>query len=351
LQGQLSRARQHLDAASQEVDQALEDGGANALNDALDALGAGQDALDEALEKAGAGRGRCDRIGHRNRLTRCRPPLEGGGIVRPRAYTCGPGPRARLGSAPRPFNMSSFRVSRWAAWAPGLPDTADWQRWLLTPDIAALAGDATPPLTELPPMTRRRIDGLGRAGLQAAFRAQGPAPTGPVVFASRWGEIARSVALLDSLTQGEPLSPTTFSLSVHNAAGALYSIARQDRANYSAVSAGACSAAAGACEALGLMADGHAQVLLVSVESALPAPYSGFDHAPGLPVRAWAALLEAGGPLRLSSRAGTTDDAAPRALVDAAIGALPEDLQALAFLAGHAEQVPQGSWLWSRDAH
>jgi hypothetical protein len=189
-------------------------------------------------------------------------------------------------------------------------------------------------------MTRRRIDPLGRAALQAAFWAQGEAPTGPVVFASRWGEIARSVALLQQLAQGEPLSPAAFSLSVHNASSAVYSIARGDTANYSAVSSGAGSAAAGVCEALGLLAQGAAQVLVVSVEAALPEPYRGFEsHA--LPVRAWAVLLE---------RAETGLQLLPRPLGDDVDDAdLPPDLAALHFLAGGAPHLNQPGWQWCRN--
>jgi hypothetical protein len=234
--------------------------------------------------------------------------------------------------------MPSFRVCRWAAWAPGLPSQDLWRAWLQQPDLAALDGDAIPALTELPPMTRRRIDPLGRAALQAAFWAQGSESTGPVVFASRWGEIARSVSLLRQLAQGEPLSPAAFSLSVHNASSAVYSIARGDTANYAAISAGPCSAAAGVCEALGLLADGAQQVLVVSIESALPDPYQQFETSP-LPVRSWAALIEAGSELTL--------DTAPQRL-ELEKNRLPPDLATLQFLTGGRSELQQAGWQWSR---
>lgn len=236
--------------------------------------------------------------------------------------------------------MTAFQVCRWAAWAPGLETQDAWAHWLAAPSWPWPAGDAVAPLAEVPAMTRRRIDPLGRAALQVAWWAQGAQPTGPVVFASRWGEIARSVALLRQLGEGEPLSPTAFSLSVHNASSAVYSIARGDTANYTAVSAGPGSAAAGVCEALGLLGQGAPQVLLVSVEAALPEPYQAMDGQPG-PLRAWAALLEpAEQGLRLQACAS---DAEP----DAA--ALPPDLAVLRVLTGHAPRLQQGGWRWSRD--
>ncbi len=189
-------------------------------------------------------------------------------------------------------------------------------------------------------MTRRRIDPVGRAALQAAFQAQGPHSTGPVVFTSRWGEITRSVSLLRELTQGQPLSPTAFSLSVHNAHSAVYSIARGDTANYTALSAGTTSAAAGVCEALGLLAEGATQVLVVSVEAPLPDPYQGFETT-ALPLRAWAALLEAGGPLRLEAVPMLAEDTRGEE-------ALPADLAALRLLTGAVRELHQPGWHWTR---
>jgi hypothetical protein len=100
----------------------------------------------------------------------------------------------------------------------------------------------------------------------------------PVIFASRWGEIARSLTLLQQLAGGEPLSPTHFSLSVHNASGALYSMARQDKQNYLAVAGGEHSAEAAFCEALGLLDDGASQVLVAHVDAPLPEAYAALGQ-------------------------------------------------------------------------
>jgi Beta-ketoacyl synthase, N-terminal domain len=241
--------------------------------------------------------------------------------------------------------MTDFRVRRWAAWAPGLDTREAWNAWLAAPTWPLPAAEGVAPLVEVPAMTRRRIDPLGRAALQVAWWVQGAEPTGPVVFASRWGEIVRSVALLRQLSQGEPLSPTAFSLSVHNACSAVYSIARGDTANFSAISAGPASAAAGVCEALGLLVDGAPQVLVVSVEAALPEPYQSFERHAG-PLRAWAVLLESAEQgLRLQATL-------PSDQID--VAELPPDLATLRFLIGASPQwrqdSPQAGWLWSRHA-
>ncbi|WP_077034419.1 beta-ketoacyl synthase chain length factor [Pelomonas sp. KK5] len=242
-------------------------------------------------------------------------------------------------SVPSPLKL---QIERWAAWAPGLATQADWLAWLADPVAPVPASeDRAPPLAEMPAMMRRRIEPLGRIALQAAYWAQGEqASTGPVVFASRWGEVARSVEMLQQLAAGEALSPTAFSLSVHNAIGALFSIARGDRGNYQAVAAGAHSVEAGFYEAAGLIAAGAERVLLVAFEAPLPAPYAELvdDNSEDFP-RAFALMLTraAGvGGISLQGAAPTTD-AAVRA-----------DLAALRFLLGTAAEHRAGRWHWRR---
>ncbi|MFO1252504.1 MAG: beta-ketoacyl synthase chain length factor [Inhella sp.] len=240
--------------------------------------------------------------------------------------------------------VNALQIVRWAAWAPGLDAAADWAEWLATP--TPLRGDevAAPPLAEVPAMVRRRIDPLGRMALQVAYRAQDDltpeaVQAMPLVFASRWGELDRSVALLQDLARQQPLSPTAFSHSVHNAIGALYSIQRGVRANLSAVAAGAYSLEAGWIEVLGLLREGASEVLLVAFDAPLPAAYaaSGLDAARMRP-HALALRLRLGGSLQLQAEPKTTepDDG------------LPPALRALRFFTGGEAELRQGPWRWSR---
>jgi hypothetical protein len=80
-------------------------------------------------------------------------------------------------------------------------------------------------------MLRRRAGFLSKMALEVAYQCLGEQIDVPTVFCSRHGEAARSVDLLLDLAKGEPLSPTSFGLSVHNATGGLFSIARRDHAN------------------------------------------------------------------------------------------------------------------------
>ncbi|MCV2350871.1 beta-ketoacyl synthase chain length factor [Paucibacter sp. Y2R2-4] len=247
---------------------------------------------------------------------------------------------------------ASFSIQQWAAWAPGLESESDWRSWFAAPH--ALLGAEQAALAAMPAMMRRRIDPLGRAALQSAYEVQ-PAETIPLVFASRWGELARSVGMLEQLAQAQPLSPTAFSLSVHNAIGALYSIARGDRSNYQAVSAGAHSAEAGFAEAQALLADGAAGVLLVVFDAALPDCYSAFRTTDASTfTRAWACLLRPADAepsaqgLRLTAKRPLAASLESNVPSESTGFQLPSDLRTLEFLIGQQAELRHGPWHWER---
>ncbi len=140
-------------------------------------------------------------------------------------------------------------------------------------------------------MLRRRASAGGKMALEAAYHCLPEALATPIIFASRHGECARSVALLQELVMQLPLSPATFSLSVHNANAGLLSIARGDRSNHLAIAAGTSTAEHALIEACALLADGAPQVLLVVSDSPLPEIFRSDDAEAELPF-AWAWLLQ-----------------------------------------------------------
>jgi len=87
---------------------------------------------------------------------------------------------------------------------------------------------------------RRRLSTLSRAALKVAHDCVGDdAAAVRTVFASRHGELRRTTDILRTISAGEPVSPTAFSLSVLNAMTGVFGIARGDRSPASAISAGA----------------------------------------------------------------------------------------------------------------
>ncbi|HEX4853609.1 beta-ketoacyl synthase chain length factor [Arenimonas sp.] len=238
-----------------------------------------------------------------------------------------------------------FSLLGWSAFAAGLESAEDWQAWALAPTLPA--GIATPALAEMPAMQRRRLEPLGRMALQVAWRCQPEAAPGlPMVFASRHGDVARTYEMLAGLARGEPLSPTHFGLSTHNAIAAQYSIARGLTDNYLAVSGGVESPEAAVTEALALLADGAPEVLVVLYDGPTPEPYAEYRDEPEA-AWAWAWRIAAprdGAPrLSLQPHAGAPAKAA---------AALPHGLDVLRFaLAGEGGLVsPSGTRCWHRHA-
>jgi hypothetical protein len=208
----------------------------------------------------------------------------------------------------------TFDISQWRAWAPGLQTTADWQHWSQASQPLAPT-DQAPDVSFLPAMQRRRLSRLARM----AFAVGWPLAEGledlPLVFVCRHGETPRTFALLSDLAREQPLSPTQFSLSVHNAVIGLWSIMRDSSAEMTALAGAGDGFEQGVLEAAGLLHDGAPAVLLIVVEELPPQAYRDwvddvpFDYALAL-------LLTPGDTWTLAQQSSTTShpDNEPHAL-------------------------------------
>ena len=182
-----------------------------------------------------------------------------------------------------------FSIAAHAAWAPGLETAEAWREW--STGQRRIEGMSEPAVRAMAPMLRRRAGFLDRMALEVAYRCLGDRRDVPTVFSSRHGETSRSVELLTDLAKGLPLSPINFGLSVHNATGGLFSIARGDHAGSSALAAGSSTVEHAVIEACGLLADGAAEVLLVVYDRPLPALYAAYQDCQEQPF-AWAWLMQ-----------------------------------------------------------
>lgn len=243
-----------------------------------------------------------------------------------------------------------FRLLDWSAWAEGLTSPQQWLAWARRPAALPAVGGA-PELADVPAMTRRRLGRLGRISFDVTQRAHAGAVELPVVLASRYGDAERALEQLGLLVGPDAaVSPTGFGLSVHNAIGAIYSIATGSRANVSAVAAAGETAAAGLVEAFSLLEDGAPEVVIVCYDQDLPAAYAPFQDMP-IGAWAWAWRIARADPRheRLSLAPGGAQ-AAHQSHGDL----MPDGLEVLRFvLCGDArlEQSHAGrSWTWGRHA-
>lgn len=161
----------------------------------------------------------------------------------------------------------------------------------------------------LPAMQRRRLGRLARMAFAVGWPlAEGHARL-PLVFVSRHGETPRTFEILCDVAANEPLSPTQFSLSVHNAVIGLWSILRGETSEMTALAAAGDGLEHGVFEAAALLAEGAPAVLVIVTEEQPPQAYCDwiddvpFPYAVGL-------LLTPGTEWQLSLQPGS--EASPR---------------------------------------
>ncbi|MFC0336431.1 Beta-ketoacyl synthase, N-terminal domain [Kushneria avicenniae] len=190
-------------------------------------------------------------------------------------------------------------LHRWRAW---LPERAgeEMPAWVMT--------DEKPAANSVPALLRRRLTPLGRAvcTLLGDMGAHERAGT-PVLHASRHGDGHRPLDMLDTLFEGEPLSPARFGLSVHNAVLGVYSIAFDNHASMAALAAAGEEFEALLSEARGYLCDGCDSVMLVLTDSPVPARYRIPDQAPQRPSAMLMELSRANAPDALCLEANPVD--------------------------------------------
>lgn len=174
------------------------------------------------------------------------------------------------------------RVNRCVAWAPGLETPAQWREWAQDP--ALVTGEDKPAAKGVPAMTRRRLTRWGRQALEVAQPlAVELAPDTPVIFSSRHGDTRRTLKLLQTLAEREPLSPNAFSLSVHNAALGMMSILERITAPSLALAAGRDTLGMALIEAQTWLDAGHSQVLVAHTDEPLADFYAGYADEQEMP--------------------------------------------------------------------
>jgi len=215
-------------------------------------------------------------------------------------------------------------LSRWQGWASGIAADAPWRAWI-DGDARLVASDG-PPLKDVKPIQRRRLSPIGRAAFFCAKQCLGSAKPAATVFCSAHGEGERAFELLDAIAAGAPLSPNTFSLSVHNAIAGLFGIFNEETAPSVTLAAGQDGIGVAFAEGRGLLEELGGDVLVVLYDDAMPAPFGVGCEAPDAGVAAAFLLTcDAAAPrYRLERGAPSVTAPAPHW---AQIGALVDFLQ------------------------
>lgn len=195
----------------------------------------------------------------------------------------------------------AFTLLDWQARAPGLNDPTDWQSWAKTPR----AIDPEHPVGKcrhLPMMTARRLSSGSRFSVDCGLSLLQQHGADAVVFTSRHGELERNLRILLALSKQESLSPTDFTMSVHNSAVGSLTIAARSSVVSTSIAAGLDSFQQGLLEVAALHQAGYRHVVLVDFDGTIPAFYDDKlpEQMPRYPY-AVALLLASGDDLSCST--------------------------------------------------
>jgi hypothetical protein len=171
--------------------------------------------------------------------------------------------------------LMHFRIDQYRAWAPTLDTPEAWKAWAHQP-VHLHDNNEQPACEFLPAMQRRRLSRLARMTLDVAWPLCGENEQLPFVFASHHGETPRTFALLSDVAAEQPLSPTQFGLSVHNAIAGQWSILRGQRGESVAIAGETDTFEHAMVEAATLLAEGAPSVLVVIGEERPAAAYDSW---------------------------------------------------------------------------
>jgi len=236
-----------------------------------------------------------------------------------------------------------FDIKGWQAWAPGVSSHDDWSVWCAQPrSLESSTGMAD--VRFLPALQRRRLSPLARAAFHVGWPLAEMMPAQPLVFCSRHGETPRNLQLLTNLALQEDLSPTHFSLSVHNAVVGLWSIFRNDTSEMTSIAGVEDGLEHALLEAQLLLAAGAPSVLVIIAEDQQPDAYLPWiDDVPFAYALALQVVPGSQWQLELSTEIDDKPDATP---------SWPHALQLLPLLMGAEDQLvlrtEQRQWIWQR---
>lgn len=172
--------------------------------------------------------------------------------------------------------MVNVRITSWAAIAPDIKGETGATRFA---DFASIDKDS---FKKIPPLLRRRFNTLGKCAMAAVLQLLNDGDYMPSVFASRHGDTALTLSLLEGIGRDEDMSPTNFSLAVHNAVSGLYTMARKDTSAVTAIASADGLIVSALLESAGLLTTCE-RVLCVIYDLPLPALYQRYMPSVSFP--------------------------------------------------------------------
>ena len=170
-----------------------------------------------------------------------------------------------------------FQIERWCAWV-----AAELGVSPASGKCGRIICSATPDVSFIPLMQRRRLSPMARAAAAAAWPCLRKEESIPLICCSLHGETYHCFSILNELAAGREVSPSRFALSVHGAVGGLLSQFSGNRAPCVAIAPGEEGYSAALLEAAGMLAEGGGsqEVVIVWYEQPLPGVYHDYVADP-----------------------------------------------------------------------
>lgn len=162
-------------------------------------------------------------------------------------------------------------------WLQGIDNNDELMLWAKG-DIQ-LSKEFTPPKPQYYPKGQlRRLSPFSKVALHCLDIPSALTQNLPLIFASQHGDLAKTVKLIKDAAIGEYLSPTQFALSVHNATTGLFSIATNNTAATTTISAGNNSFMEGLIEASMQCLQENTSVIYTYCDFDVPIEYRQFEQ-------------------------------------------------------------------------
>ena len=180
----------------------------------------------------------------------------------------------------------NFKVESWSVIPTAFQKEENWQEYVANfPLKDNFKYDVD--LNGIPVMLRRRFSKLGKSAVSSLLQVIDFDDKIPTVFASRHGDLVRVLSLLKDIGSNQPLSPTQFSLAVHNAVSGLASIVRKDTSATTAIAASEGLVIKAIFEAIGQLQT-YKHILCVIYDAPLPEPFQPYCESAPFP---WAIAM------------------------------------------------------------
>jgi len=232
-----------------------------------------------------------------------------------------------------PQTRLSFTLHYWCLWqSEAAGDAAPWPGGEVLPWRGGSAD-----VGFLPMLQRRRLSPLARAACAVAWRCRSVGGDMPSVFCSSHGESQLYFEMLEGIAAGEEVSPSRFSLCVHNAIAGLSSFHSESLMPYVALAGGTEGVYAAFVEAAGWLSE-TPKILVLCYEQPLPEAYRPYVENPG---KTWALGLVLGQALESGLKLTLARGEGPTPTGESGSGLLA------AVLAGRRHSLARPGWRWS----